>query len=156
MRAWSVHELGEPSAVMKLEEIAEPKAAAGQLVVRVLGSAANFPDVLMCRGLYQVKPDLPFTPGVELCGEVVSLGDGVTKFAIGDRVIGSSVLPYGGFAEMALMDAGTTFLAPPALDDAEAASFYIGYQTGWFGLHRRAHIQPGETLLAALVVPLSS
>jgi NADPH2:quinone reductase len=108
---------------------------------------ANFPDVLMCRGLYQVKPPLPFTPGVELCGEVVALGPGDTDFATGDRVIGSSVLPAGGFGEFALMDASRTFSAPDVLDDAEAASFYIGYQTGWFGLHRRAHLQPGETLL---------
>ena len=147
MRGWSVHELGEPNQVMILEEIANPKPAAGQLLVRVLASAANFPDVLMCRGLYQVRPELPFTPGVELCGEVIELGDGVTGFSIGDRVIGSSVLPSGGFAELALMHVTTTFSAPEALDDAQAASFYIGYQTGWFGLHRRAQLKSGETLL---------
>jgi NADPH2:quinone reductase len=66
---------------------------------------------------------------------------------LGDRVIGSSALPAGGFAELALMDAATTFPAPEALDDAQAAALYIAYQTGWFGLHRRAHLQPGETLL---------
>src|SRR5450756_1400172 len=101
----------------------------------------------MCRGLYQVKPPLPFTPGVELCGEVAALGPGTTGFAVGDRVIGASVLPAGGFAQLALMDTATTFPAPAALDDAESAALYIGYQTGWFGLHRRAHLQPGETLL---------
>jgi NADPH2:quinone reductase len=147
MKAWSVHELGEPSRAMILEDIADPEPAAGQLLVRVLASAANFPDVLMCRGLYQVRPELPFTPGVELCGDVIDLGADVTGFSIGDRVIGSSVLPSGGFAEMALMDAKTTFSAPAAFDDAEAASFYIGYQTGWFGLHRRAQLRAGETLL---------
>ena len=94
-----------------------------------------------------MKPPLPFTPGVELCGEVAALGPGTTGFAVGDRVIGSSVLPAGGFAELALMDTATTFAAPGGLDDAEAAAFYIGYQTGWFGLHHRAHLQPGETLL---------
>jgi NADPH2:quinone reductase len=132
---------------MTLVDVPVPQPEAGQLLVRVLGSAANFPDVLMCRGLYQVKPTLPFTPGVELCGEVAALGPGTTGFAVGDRVIGSSVLPSGGFAELALMDTATTFPAPAGLDDAEAAAFYIGYQTGWFGLHRRAHLQPGETLL---------
>lgn len=147
MRAWSVAELGEPRAVMTLGEAADPVPTAGQLLVRVLGAAANFPDVLMCRGEYQVKPPLPFTPGVELCGEVLALGAGTTGLAVGDRVIGSSVLPCGGFAELALMDAATTFAAPPALDDAEAAAFYIGYQTGWFALHRRARLQRGETLL---------
>jgi NADPH2:quinone reductase len=113
----------------------------------VLGAAANFPDVLMCRGLYHLKPPLPFTPGVELCGEVAALGPGTAGFAVGDRVIGTSVLPAGGFAELAPMDTATVFPAPGALDDAQAAAFYIGYQTGWFRLHHRAHLQLGETLL---------
>ena len=139
--------LGEPRDVMALEEVSDPQPAPGQLLVRVLGAAANFADALMCRGLYQVRPVLPFTPGIELCGEVAALGPGTTGFAVGDRVIGSAALPSGGFAELALMDAATTFPAPGAFDNAEAASFYIGYQTGWFGLHRRAHLQPGETLL---------
>ncbi|MET8352505.1 NADPH:quinone oxidoreductase family protein [Micromonospora sp. NPDC005206] len=147
MRAWQVHQLGEPREVLRLQEVPDLEPAAGRLVVRVRGAAANFPDVLMCRGEYQVKPGLPFTPGVELCGEVVALGEGVTGFAVGHRVIGASVLPAGGFAEYAVMDPATTFPAPAGLDDAEASSFYIGYQTGWFGLHRRAQLQAGETLL---------
>jgi NADPH2:quinone reductase len=132
---------------MHLDEVPVPQPQAGQLLVRVLGAAANFPDALMCRGLYQVKPALPFTPGVELCGEVAALGPDTTGFALGQRVIGSSVLPAGGFAELALMDTATTFPAPEGLDNAQASAFYIGYQTGWFGLHRRAHLLPGETLL---------
>jgi NADPH2:quinone reductase len=147
MKAWKVSELGEPCDVMSLEEVPEPKAGPGQLLVRVLGAAANFADALICRGLYQVRPPLPFTPGLELCGEVASLGPVTTGFAVGDRVIGPSVLPTGGFAELALMDVVTTFPAPQSLDDAQAAAFSIGYQTGWIGLHHRAHLQPGETLL---------
>ena len=147
MKAWRVSELGEPRKVMSLDAVPVPQPDAGQLLARVLGAAANFPDVLMCRGEYQVKPPLPFTPGVELCGEVVALGPGTSGFAVGERVIGASVLPSGGFAELALMDTATTFPAPAGLDNAQAAAFYIGYQTGWFGLHRRAHLQPGETLL---------
>ena len=147
MKAWRVSELGEPRDVMSLDEIPELQPGDGQLLVRVLGAAANFADALICRGLYQVKPPLPFTPGLELCGEVIALGQGTSGIAVGDRVIGSSALPAGGFAELALMDTATTFPAPGALDDAESAALYIGYQTGWFGLHRRAHLQPGETLL---------
>ncbi|MFI5626877.1 NADPH:quinone oxidoreductase family protein [Nocardioides sp. NPDC051685] len=147
MKAWRINELGEPKDVMRLEEVSDPSPGAGQLVVKVLASPANFPDVLMARGLYQIKPKLPFTAGVELCGEVVELGEGVDAFQVGDRVIGGAALPYGGFGELALMDAATTFPAPEALTDAEASSLYIGYQTGWFALHRRARIQPGETLL---------
>jgi NADPH:quinone reductase len=147
MRAWQVHELGEPGKVLALHAVPDPEPGAGQLLVRVRAAAANFPDVLMCRGQYQVRPPLPFTPGIELCGEVVAADEGTTGFRRGDRVIGSPDLPSGAFAELALMTAGRTFTAPPALDDAEAAAFYIGYQTGWFGLHRRAALQPGETLL---------
>ena len=147
MKAWQVHELGEPREVLRLEEVPDLRAGAGQLRVRVRAAAANFPDALMCRGLYQVRPPLPFTPGVELCGEVVETGSGVEGFAVGDRVVGGSVLPHGGFAEEAVMDAAGTFAAPAGLDDAQVGGFFIGYQTGWFALHRRARLQPGETLL---------
>ena len=148
MRAWLVEALGEqPRDVLRLADVPDPTPGPGQLVVRVLAAPANFPDVLMCRGAYQVKPDLPFTPGVELCGEVVALGEGVDSVAVGDRVLGGSVLPHGAFADLAVMDAAQTFPAPDSLDDAQAASLYVGYQTGWFGLHRRAALREGETLL---------
>ena len=147
MLAWQVRELGEPVDVLQLREAPDPQPVPGQILVRVLASAANFPDVLMCRGMYQVRPAMPFTPGVELCGEVAALGEGVSGYAIGDRVIGASVLPHGGFAELAIMNMATTYAAPTSLDNAESAAFYLGYQTGWFALHRRAHLQPGEALL---------
>src|ERR1019366_5894619 len=112
VKDWRVSEVGEPRHVMHLEEVPVPQPQAGQLLVRVLGAAANFPDVLMCRGLYQVRPALPFTHGVELCGEVVALGPGTTGFVLGDRVIGSSGLPAGGFAGVAPMGAAPTVPAP--------------------------------------------
>ncbi|MEV0702413.1 NADPH:quinone oxidoreductase family protein [Saccharopolyspora sp. NPDC050389] len=147
MKTWQVAELGEPKEVMRLVDVPEPEPGPGQVSVRVLAAAANFPDVLMCRGRYQVRPPLPFTPGVELCGEVVSVGADVDGIAVGQRVLGGSALPRGGFAEKALMAAETTFAAPESLDDAQAASLFVGYQTGWFGLHRRAGLRAGETLL---------
>jgi NADPH2:quinone reductase len=147
MKAWRVEELGEPGEVLRLQEVADPEPGPGQVLVRVRTAAANFPDVLLCRGHYQVRPPLPFTPGIELCGEVVALGEDAAGVAVGDRVVGSPDLPVGAFGELALMTAARTFPAPVRLDDAEAAAFYIGYQTGWFGLHRRARLQPGETLL---------
>lgn len=147
MKAWQVTQLGEPRDVLELVEVPSPTPGPGQVRVRVLAAAANFPDALLCRGLYQVRPDLPFTPGVELCGEVLEAGPGVDQPAVGDRVIGAPVLPHGAFAEEALLDASGALPAPDSLDDAQAGSFFIGYQTGWFGLHRRAALQPGETLL---------
>jgi NADPH:quinone reductase len=142
-----VHELGEPRDVLRLAEVPDPEPGPGQVLVRVRGAAANFPDVLMCRGGYQVRPPLPFTPGIELCGEIVAVGRQVTRWAVGDRVLGGPSLPFGAYAELAVMNADTVFPAPEGLDDAEAAAFFITYQTGWFGLHRRARLAAGETLL---------
>jgi NADPH:quinone reductase len=147
VKAWQVSRHGEPQDVLELAEVPRPEPGPGQLLVRVLAAAANFPDALMCLGTYQVRPPLPFTPGVELCGEVVAVGADVTGFSPGDRVIGGTAMPSGGFAEYALMDAAVAMPAPAGLDDAEAAPFHITYQTGWFGLHRRAGLAPGETLL---------
>jgi NADPH:quinone reductase len=147
VKAWQLSRYGEPQEVLELAEVPQPSPGPGQLLVRVLAAAANFPDALLCLGTYQVRPPLPFTPGVELCGEVVAAGQDVTGFAAGDRVIGGAVLPHGAFAEYALMYAAGALPAPAGLDDAEAAPFHITYQTGWFGLHRRARLAPGETLL---------
>ena len=145
MKAWQVGELGEPRDVLTLAEVPDPEPGPGQVLVRVLGAATNFPDVLMCRGLYQVRPPLPYTPGIELCGEVRAAGPGVTGIEPGDRLIGA---PAGGaFAELALMNAASALPAPDGLDDAEAAAFFVTYQTGWFGLYRRAGLAAGETLL---------
>ncbi|MEV5437680.1 NADPH:quinone oxidoreductase family protein [Streptomyces sp. NPDC052682] len=137
MQAWHVHENGEPSEVMRLEEAEPPTPGEGQVLLRVRAANVNFPDALLCRGQYQVRPPLPFTPGVEICGETED----------GRRVIANPALPYGGFAEYAVVDAAALLPAPESLDDAEAAALHIGYQTGWFGLHRRAGLEAGETLL---------
>ncbi|CAJ1511063.1 NADPH:quinone oxidoreductase family protein [[Mycobacterium] burgundiense] len=147
MKAWRVEQLGQPRDVLRLRDVAELEPGPGEVRVRVLAAAANFADVLLCRGEYQVRPDLPFTPGSELCGEITALGDGVAGFTIGDRVIGVVNPQHGGFAESALMPVSTVFLAPPSLDDAEAAVLTIGYQTAWFALHRRTQLLPDETLL---------
>ncbi|MDB1089074.1 NADPH:quinone oxidoreductase family protein [Streptomyces sp. ACA25] len=146
MKAWRVHENGEPREVMRLEETDDPTPGPGELLVRVRAANINFPDALLCRGHYQVRPPMPFTPGVELCGEVLSAGEGAVA-ETGARVIAQPALPGGAFAELALVPAATALPAPAELDDAEAAALHIGYQTGWFGLHRRARLQPGETLL---------
>ncbi|MFJ6729234.1 NADPH:quinone oxidoreductase family protein [Streptomyces sp. NPDC091281] len=137
MQAWQVHENGEPSEVMRLAETERPVPGDGRVLLRVRAANINFPDALMIRGHYQVRPPLPFTPGLEICGETED----------GRRVIANPALPYGGFATYAVADAAALLPAPDALDDAEAAALHIGYQTGWFGLHRRARLEAGETLL---------
>jgi NADPH2:quinone reductase len=138
MRAWRVHELGDPSAVLRLEDVEQPTPGDGQVLVRVRAAALNFPDILMVQGKYQERPPLPFTPGVELCGEVVETGQ---------RVIGGPSGGPGAFAEYALMDADGAWPVPDGMSDEKAAALYLTYQTGHVGLHRRAHLQPGEWLL---------
>src|SRR3954462_14286147 len=138
MRAWRVHSLGDPSEVMSLDEVDQPTPGPGQVLVKVRAAALNFPDVLMAMGMYQEKPPLPFTPGVELCGEIVETGQ---------RVIGSPAGGPGAFAEYALMDAATAFPVPEGMPDEKAASLYLTYHTGWVGLHRRAQLKSGEVLL---------
>ncbi|MFF8275928.1 NADPH:quinone oxidoreductase family protein [Streptomyces lateritius] len=137
MQAWRVHENGEPGEVMQRDEVDLPVPGEGQILLKVRAANINFPDALLCRGQYQVRPPLPFTPGVEICGETED----------GRRVLATPVLPYGGLADYAVADAAAVLPAPEALDDAEAAALHIGYQTGWFGLHRRAALKEGETLL---------
>jgi NADPH2:quinone reductase len=147
VKAWRVHKNGEPREAMRLDEIPDPQPGPGEVLLRVRAANVNFPDALLCRGHYQIRPPLPFTPGVELCGEVLALGEGVTGPEPGTRVITPAALPHGAFAELVVVPAAGVLPAPGALDDAEAAALHIGYQTGWFGLHRRAALQPGETLL---------
>jgi NADPH:quinone reductase len=141
VKAWRVHELGAPADVLRLEEVPDPAPGPGELLVRVDAVALNFPDVLMCAGLYQERPPLPFTPGLEVCGTVVG-GD-----RAGERVIGGPRLPAGGLAELAVLPADGSFPVPDGMPSAEAAGLLITYQTAYVGLHRRAGLRAGETLL---------
>lgn len=143
-RAWQATAYGEPGEVLALVEREVPEPASGEVRIRISAIALNFPDVLLCRGQYQVRPEPPFVPGVECCGVVTALGEGVASVAVGDRVVASLI---GVMAEEANVPAGSVFPAPSALTDAEAAALTVGYQTAWVGLHRRAGLQPGETVL---------
>lgn len=141
MHAWQVHSLGEPRDVLSWDEVPDPEAHAGTLRLRVDAVALNFPDVLLCRGLYQEKPPLPFTPGLEVCGTIL---DGPRS---GERVLAAPGLPRGGLAEQVVVAEAAALAVPDAMPAATAASMLITYQTGYVGLHRRAALQPGETLL---------
>ncbi|MFE5310292.1 NADPH:quinone oxidoreductase family protein [Isoptericola sp. NPDC056578] len=148
MRAWRVTGPGEPTEVLRLDEVPAPVPGEGEVLVRVRAVAVNFPDVLLARGEYQVRPEPPFVPGIELCGDVVALGEGVAAgdrgLAPGVRVVGSAI---GVLSELAVLPAAAVRPAPEGLGDAEAAALTIAYQTAWFALHRKARIRPGERLL---------
>jgi NADPH2:quinone reductase len=147
MRAWQVHRHGEPLDVLALDDVEDPSPGAGQVAIDVTAAGVNFADILLCQGTYQEHPPLPFTPGLELAGVVRELGSGVTGFAAGQRVIALPALPRGAYGERALAAASDCFPIPDALGDAEAAALAITYQTGWFGLVRRAALREGETLV---------
>jgi NADPH2:quinone reductase len=136
MRAWRVHQLGEPTDVLKLEEVDPPEAGPGEVAIEVAAAALNFPDILICRGQYQEKPALPFTPGLEIAGTVVGTGQ---------RVL---ALPTnGGLAERTTARTAAVYPIPDTMPMESAAALHITYQTGYLALHKRANLQPGETLL---------
>jgi NADPH2:quinone reductase len=148
VKAWVVRELGGPES-LRLEEVAPGEPADGMVRIKVRAAAINFPDVLMVAGLYQVKPELPFVPGVEVSGEVMS-APASSGFKAGDRVMAlldSVGLTRGGFAEVTDAAPASIGRMPDKMTFEEAAGFTLIFQTGWFGLHRRANLQPGETLL---------
>ncbi len=146
MKAWRVNELGDPSIVMRLEDVERPAPGPGEVLVEVEAAAINFFDILLCQGTYQEKPPLPFTPGAEVAGTIVATGEGVA-LAVGQRVIALPPLPRGGFAQLVVAPAANVFPISAGMSAEAAAAFFIVYQTGWFALHRRAHLQEGETVL---------
>jgi NADPH2:quinone reductase len=148
VKAWVVRELGGPES-LRLEEVTPGQPADGMVRIKVRAAAINFPDALMVAGLYQVKPELPFVPGVEVSGEVVS-APATSGFKPGDRVmalVDNIGLTHGGYSEIADAAPGSVTRIPDTMPFEEAAGFTLIFQTGWFGLHRRANLQAGETLL---------
>ncbi|WP_214366544.1 NADPH:quinone oxidoreductase family protein [Pseudonocardia sp. H11422] len=147
MRGWQVHELGEPGDVLTWhDDLPDPEPGPGQVLVRVHAVACNFPDILVCQGKYQERPALPFTPGLEIAGEVVAAGEGA-RAAVGDRVLGTPPMGEGGYAELVLLDAESTLPWPDGMSAGQAAGMFITYQTGYCALHHRGNLKEGETLL---------
>lgn len=143
MRAWQVHELGDPIDRLVLDEVEAPEPRPGGVVVASEAVGLAFPDVLQVRGEYQVKPPLPFVPGSETAGTVVAVGEGVDDGLVGRRVVALG----GGLSEQVALPASSAFEVPEGLSSAKAAAIPMNYCTTWFALHDRARLQAGETLL---------
>lgn len=137
-------ELGPPES-LRLEEIDRMALKPGEVRVAIRAAGINFPDILMCAGEYQLKPELPFIPGMEAAGEIIELGADVTGVKLGDRVIVK--LRFGGYAEEVVTAASQLTPAPANFDFAEAATYLAGHGTAWHGLVERGQLQPGEVLL---------
>jgi NADPH2:quinone reductase len=142
-RAVVCRELGPPER-LRLETFASAPLAEGQVRVAVHAAGVNFPDILMAAGEYQLKPDLPFTPGVEAAGEVTEV-NGAAGVAIGDRVI--LKLRHGAYADEAVVTPAQLTPLPRGFDYAEGATFLAAHGTAYHALIDRGQIQPGEVLL---------
>jgi NADPH2:quinone reductase len=132
---------GGPDQVV-VEEVPEPVAGPGQVLVDVRAAAVNFPDVLLVAGRYQVPVPTPFTPGSELAGVVAAVGEGVDTVHVGDRVMAVGLM--GAFAERAVVPAASVVPVPRAFDDHAAAAFLVTYDTAYHTLRSVAEVQPGE------------
>ncbi len=145
MRALRCHTLGDLGS-LRVDEIAPPEMGPGQVRIAVKAAGVNFPDILMCEGKYQVKPPMPFIPGLEVAGIVKDVGAGVAHVKPGDRVLAFARLA-GGFAEEIVLPGGIVTPIPDRMDFETAAAFTIAYGTAMFALDYRGHLKAGETLV---------
>lgn len=135
MRAWRVPRYGPFAEVLEVADVPRPEPGPGETRVRVAAAALNFADILHVAGEYQERIPPPFTPGLEVAGTTDD----------GRRVFGPVSPPHGGFAQEALLR--TTWPRPEGMSAAQAAGFFVSYQTGWCALHHRTTLAAGETLL---------
>ena len=144
MKALLCKEFGPPESLV-LEEIESPAPGPEEVLVRVHACGVNFPDLLLINNEYQFKPPLPFSPGIEVAGEVAVVGDAVDDLGVGDRVIG---MPgWNGYREETIVDAARCIRMPDSMDFVSGAAFGTTYGTSYHGLVDRGDLQSGETLL---------
>ena len=144
MRALLSHEPGGPET-LRLEELPDPLAGPGQLLVRVRACSINYPDVLIIEDKYQLKPPRPFAPGSEIAGEIETVGEGVTGWSVGDRLLAAT--GYGGLVEKVVIPAKSAIPLPPERSFEEGSALLLTYATSIHALLDRGKLQPGQTLL---------
>ncbi|WP_024342781.1 NADPH:quinone oxidoreductase family protein [Bradyrhizobium japonicum] len=144
MRAFQVLEHGPPSS-LRCSDVADLIPGDGQIRVGIRAAGINFPDTLVIAGKYQVLPKRPFSPGKDFAGVVLDVGEGVTRYARGDRVL--CHVEYGGFAEQALAAEQQAFGLPDGMSFVAAAAMGLVYQTAYLALVDRAQLKPGEHVL---------
>jgi NADPH2:quinone reductase len=137
-------ELGPPES-LRLESFAAAPLAQGQVRVAIHAAGINFPDILMAAGEYQLKPPLPFTPGVEAAGDVIEVDRAASGVSVGDRVI--IKLRHGAYADEAVVTPSQLVPLPSNFDYAEGATFLAAHGTAYHALIDRGQLQPGEVLL---------
>lgn len=144
MKAVLSKAVGGPETLV-LEELPDPVAGPGQVLIDVKACGVNYPDVLIIEDKYQFKPPRPFAPGGEVSGVIAAVGEGVTRFKVGDRVLAST--GWGGYAEKLALEEGRCTHIPDNMPFDEAAAFVLTYGTSYYALKDRGHLKAGETLL---------
>ena len=144
MNALACSECG-PVNSLYVEEIEDPRAEPGMVIIDVKAAGVSFPDVLIIQGKYQFQPPFPFSPGGEVAGIISDIGDGVADWKVGDRVI--AMIGNGGIAEKVSAFAGTLMKLPETMDFKDGAAFPLNYGTTYYALKQRGQLKEGETLL---------
>ena len=144
LKAMMSHAVGGPET-LELTELPVPKPKSGEVLIRVYAAGVNFPDTLIGRDLYQIKPPRPFAPGGELAGIVEAIGDDVQGFKVGDRVLALTL--FGAFSSHVCAKTSMIFKIPDVMPFDDAACFLITYGTNYFGLYDCGRLSEGETVL---------
>ena len=148
MRAWQVHQWGQPSEVLQLDTIPVPEPGPGELLVRAQGIPLNLNDMERVTGAnMMVRPELPVTPGMEVMGEVAAVGEGLGDEWLGKRVAAMPKQATGGWAEYSICPVVSAFEMPEDIPMPGAAALYFPYHLAWVGLVDRANLQAGESVL---------
>ncbi len=144
MKAALVKAYGLPDSIV-IEDVPSPEPGPGEVRLRIRACGVNFPDVLMVAGKYQFKPEMPFSPGAEMAGDIDAVGEGVENVSVGDRVF--CMVGHGGMAEEIVVPAKAVVPIPGSLDYRTAAAVMLTYGTSYHALKQRAALAAGETLL---------
>lgn len=144
MKAIVCEKFGLPSDLV-LKELDDLSPDTKEVVIQVKACSVNFPDTLIIQGKYQVKPQLPFSPGSDIAGVIIAVGPEVKNLQIGDEVFG--FVPYGGYAEQVKVHCKQVYPKLPNMDFPTAASFMLAYGTSYHALKDRAQLKSGETLV---------
>lgn len=145
-RSWQVCRLGPPEQALRLAEVPARAPGPGEARVEVAAAGLNFPDLLLCAGRYQERPEPPFSPGFEAAGVVAQAGPG-SAFAPGQHVVVVPELPNGALQESITVPDAQLYPVPAAMPVTTAAALHIAYQTAHMAMHHRAGLRAGETLL---------
>lgn len=144
MKAILCNKFGLPNT-LHYQDIETPKPNGDEVLITVKACSVNFPDTLIIQGKYQFRPEFPFSPGSDVAGIVEKVGENVKYLKVGDAIVG--FIPFGGFAEKAIVKAKDCFPKPKGMSMVNASAFLLAYGTSYHALKDRANLQKGETIL---------